>query len=206
MIRLEFFAELKNKNQLLYRFGWFNVLLFFASIVLFFVDDTIITGINAWIKPMKFAISIILYSWTFAWLLQYLPNSKQKFISWGIVICMLVENSLIFMQAARGVSSHFNITTAFDGIIFSIMGLFILINTFLILYTIILFFTQKIELETSLLWAWRAGLLFFFLGGISGGIMSGILHHTIGAVDGGPGLPFLNWSTLAGDIFENLSS
>ena len=113
---------------------------------------------------------------------------------------MLVENSLIFMQAARGVSSHFNITTAFDGIIFSIMGLFILINTFLILYTIILFFTQKIELETSLLWAWRAGLLFFFLGGISGGIMSGTLHHTIGAVDGGPGLPFLNWSTLAGDI------
>ena len=34
------------------------------------------------------------------------------------------------------------------------------------------------------------GLIFFFLGGISGGMMSALLTHTIGAEDGGPGLPF----------------
>jgi len=196
----DFFKELKKRNPLLYNFGWFNVILLVIAIVLCTVDNTQITGINAWIKPMKFAISITVYAWTFGWILHYIPNQKQiNFISRGVVICMLVENSLIFMQAARGVRSHYNITTVFDIAVFNTMGIFILINTFIILYTIILFF-QKIELETPLLWAWRAGLIFFFLGGISGGIMAGALHHTIGAADGGPGLPFLNWSTLAGDL------
>ena len=30
--------------------------------------------------------------------------------------------------------------------------------------------------------------------------MSGLVTHTIGAEDGGPGLQFFNWSTIAGDI------
>lgn len=200
MSLLDFFKEIKKRNSLLYRFGWLNVWLFVIGIVLFFTDNTLITGINAWIKPMKFAISITIYSWTFAWLLQYIPDQKKiNFISVGVVMCMLIENSLIFMQAARGVRSHFNITSTFDIAVFNTMGIAILINTLFILYTIILFF-QKIELETPMLWAWRAGLIFFFLGGISGGIMAATLHHTIGAPDGGPGLPFLNWSTLAGDL------
>ncbi len=197
----EFLIELKVRNKILFWFGWLNILMLVTAIALYFIDSTAITGINAWIKPMKFAISIVIYSWTFAWLLHYLPSTRKiNFISRGIVVCMLVENSLIFMQAARGVRSHFNVTSAFDGMIFSIMGGFILINTFLIIYTIILFFSRNIKMESSLLWAWRAGLIFFFLGGISGGVMSGILHHTMGGEDGGPGLPFLNWSTLFGDI------
>jgi hypothetical protein len=168
---------------------------------MFFTDDTIVSGINAWIKPAKFAISIVVYLWTFAWLLWYIPDDRKiNIITWIVIVCMTVENSLIFMQAFRGVRSHFNVSAAFDGLVFSLMGLFILINTFAVLYTIILFFTEKIELEKTSLVAWRIGLILFFLGAVSGGIMSGILKHTIGGPDDGPGLPLLNWSTVAGDV------
>ncbi len=198
---LEFIVELRRRNEPLFWFGWLNVFLLLLATAMFFADHTVITGINAWIKPAKFAISITVYAWTFAWLLHYLPDrGKRKFIARGIITCMFVENALIFMQAARGVRSHFNITTALDGMIFSTMGVFILLNTFIVLYTIILFFSKKIALEATLLWAWRAGLIFFFLGGISGGAMSAMLRHTIGMDDGGPGLPLMNWSTVAGDI------
>ena len=156
-MRNNFFLELKDRNQLLFWFGWLNVLMLAIAVAMSIWDETIISGINAWIKPMKFAISIVIYAWTFAWLLHYLPDpAKRNFISWGVIVCMMVENGLIFMQAGRGVKSHFNVQAAFDGIIFSIMGIFIIINTLIIVYTIILFFVGKIELATPLLWAIRA--------------------------------------------------
>ncbi len=197
----EFFSELRRRNTALVGFGMINILLLLLGLVMFSIDDTIIAGINAWIKPMKFSLSIVIYAWTFAWLLEYIPDEKKRrLISRMVIVCMAVENGLIYMQAFRGVRSHFNVQTAFDGAVFYTMGIFILINTFVVLYTLVLFFSKNITLGGSILWAWRAGLILFFLGGISGGYMSAVLTHTVGAVDGGPGLPFVNWSTVAGDI------
>ncbi len=194
-------SSLKERNTLLFWFGWFNVGMLVLGIIMFFIDDTIITGVNAWIKPIKFSLSITIYAWTFAWLLAYLPEQKKAHrIAWLVVICMLAENVLIYMQAFRGVRSHFNIDTLFDGMVFNIMGWFIILNTLTILYTIKLFFSPNVKLEPVMLWAWRAGLILFFLGGISGGIMAARLAHTVGAADGGPGVPFFNWSTVAGDV------
>ncbi len=194
-------AELRRRNSALYYFGWFNIVLLIVASIGIILDDTVITGINAWIKPAKFAISVSIYSWTFAWLLNYLPHSKQvKWITGIIILCMFVENAAIFMQAYRGVRSHFNISTAFDGALFGIMGIFILINTITLVWVQILFFTKGIKLSTPMLIAWRAGIFLFIIGGISGGIMSGTLTHTVGAADGGPGLPFFDWSTVVGDL------
>jgi hypothetical protein len=42
--------------------------------------------------------------------------------------------------------------------------------------------------------------LIFFLGAISGGMMVTHHAHAYGVPDGGPGLPFFNWSTKGGDM------
>lgn len=34
-------------------------------------DSRLVMGTNPWIKPVKFAISITIYVWTVAWLLEY---------------------------------------------------------------------------------------------------------------------------------------
>jgi hypothetical protein len=197
----DFNDEVRNRNPLLWYFGWINFLLFIICFLLYFIHPITITGVNGWIKPMKFSLTIATYSWTFGWLLHYLTDLRKiKIISGGLVICMIVENVLIIFQAARGVPSHYNVQSAFDGILFSIMGIFIGLNSMINLYTLILFFTKSVNSRGAQLIAWRGGLLLFFLGGISGGLMVAHLGHTFGAPDGGPGLPFVNWSTIAGDM------
>ncbi len=201
MIILNLLKEIKQRNYLLYVVSLTHGLLLLAFIFLFLIDNREINGINAWIKPMKFAVSIMAYLLTFGWVLHYLPNKKEiKVISIGIAICMIAEMLLITLQAARGISSHFNVTSAYNALVFGLMGNFIGLNTFLNLYALILFFVRKTTLPQPMLHAWRAGLLLFFLGGISGGLMITNMAHTFPAADGGPGLPFVNWSTEYGDI------
>ncbi len=197
----DWLAELNRRNALLYFFGWANVALLLIAIVGWTVDDTVVSGINAWIKPMKFAVSVTVYAWTFAWLLFYLPHAKQvKWISILVVVCMTVENTAIFMQAFRGVPSHFNVSTALDGAVFATMGLFILINTVVITWVFILFWLPGVRLSPSMLAAWRCGIFLFLVGGVSGGIMSGHLSHAVGVAEGNAALPFLNWSLRGGDL------
>lgn len=197
----EFASSIKRDNQLLFWGGVFHLALFALAGMMYFSDHTVVTGVNAWIKPMKFGLSVWIYLWTFGWLLKFIPSQRKKtLISWGILFCMLIENAAIFYQASRGQTSHYNISSAGNAVIFSMMGSFIAVNSVINLYVLVLFFTEKIDLDASSLFAWRAGLAFFVLGGIAGGLMVSMMSHTVGASDGGPGLPFLNWSTRAGDL------
>ncbi|MDX1700141.1 MAG: hypothetical protein R3250_05950 [Melioribacteraceae bacterium] len=159
-------------------------------------------GINTWYKPMKFALSIAIYLWTFGWILAYLKVKKQyiQYISWGIAVSMLVEISLIMYQAFRGVPSHFNFSTGFDSIIFGVMGVLILINTLIIILCFLLFVISKARLSSTQLLSVRLGFLIFIVGNFIGSVMIGNGAHSIGVADGGPGLPFLNWSTQGGDL------
>ncbi len=114
---------------------------------------------------------------------------------------MFIENFLITMQSARGVSSHFNVTDSFNGMVFSTMGIAILIFTFTAIYAEVLFFRQqKFSIQPAYLWGIRLGLLFFIIFSLEAGFMLSRMSHTVGGPDGGAGLPLINWSTEHGDL------
>ena len=68
--------EIKTRNRLLYLAGLIHAILFLLFFFLYFLDNRHVLNINPWIKPMKFALSITIYLWTFGWLLYYLPNPR----------------------------------------------------------------------------------------------------------------------------------
>lgn len=198
----QFLAELWRRDRVLTSAGWFmlGLLAIMAAVAPF--DSRTVTGINPWIKPAKFAFSITAYLWTVAWFMGYLPGPRWAMgtIRWGIPILMVLEILCIASQAARGVTSHFNASTAYDITIFAIMGFAIFMNVLLDLTLLGLFFQRGLSLAPGYLWAIRLGIVIFIIGGLEGNVMIGQSAHTVGAPDGGAGLPFLDWSTVAGDL------
>jgi hypothetical protein len=195
-----------------------SLILFAATIILSIFDSRLVTGAPAWIKPMKFAISITLYTGTLAWLLSYVEGYPRlvRWIGGLTALGFLVEYVGIFVQAARGVPSHFNVATAFDGAIFSLMGMFVMVIWAMNIVTAVLLMRQKMD-NRPFAWALRLGLVVTAVGAVLGFLMTSptpdqlsamqagevvsiVGAHSVGVADGGSGLPFVGWSTEGGDI------
>jgi len=191
---------------------------FVASCVGIFADPRIITGMPAWLKPAKFAISIAIFSASIAWLFRYVqiwPRFK-RISGWILTIVLITELVLIDVQAARGTTSHFNAATPADIALFGIMGAMIFVLWLVSAAIAVMLFKQPFADRT---WGWslRLGMLISVIGAATGGMMLGptseqlatirahekvtaIGGHTVGAPDGGPGIPGVGWSTEHGDL------
>lgn len=199
---MNFFTELKRRNALLYWFGLFNLAMAVLCLGLMPFESFQLLGVNRWLKPFKFYASVGIVILTLGWLMYYLDNHRKvRRYSWIIFLAMLFENAIIFMQAVRKTTSHFNYTSPVNGILFSIMGTLIAIFTVVVILICISFFRQKnFEIKPAYVWGIRLGFLFFIIFSLEGGLMVGLLSHTVGAPDGGPGLPIVNWSKSHGDL------
>lgn len=194
--------ELHRRNQVLATSGWLMVgmLAVMAAIAPF--DPRLVSGINPWIKPLKFTASFVAYLWSLAWFMGYLdrPRWALRTIWWGVASVIGTEFVCVTVQAARGTTSHYNESTPFDMAVWVVMSVGIMVNTMLVLWTWGLFLRPAPQVPRGLLWGIRFGMPVFVLGGLEGLTMVFGSSHTVGQPDGGPGLPFLNWSTRAGDL------
>jgi hypothetical protein len=182
--------------------GAAHLILFFLLLFYFPFNNTVILGINSVIKPMKFALTICIYSWTMAIILSYFENQKKvKIYSWVAVVAMCFEQIAITSQALRGELSHFNNSNTYGFIVFQLMGVFILTLTLWTGYMAYIFIKQKKHSVASpVVLSIKIALVYFVIFSLFGGYIGGKTGHTVGASDGGNGLWFLNWSTLFGDL------
>ena len=168
-------------------------------------DSRRILGLNPWIKPLKFDVSTLIFLLTMALMLHALGRlgdwrRSRAWLGWGFGLCMIMENAIISLQSARGVRSHMNYSTVQDALLFAVMGLFIALNTVLAAWLLALWCRARTELAPAIVWGVRLGLLMLLAASAEGVRMVANNAHTVGAKDGGAGLPFLNWSTLHGDL------
>jgi len=197
-----FISELRARNPLLFGVGAAHVILLIVMMSISPFDGREVMGINPWIKPIKFAASIAIYALTMGWLLYELPLKERvnRLVSWSIASTLVIEIALITMQAARGVSSHFNDTTAFDSAVFAVMGASITFNIMVAAYVALKFWGTEAKIPAPYLWGIRIGLTIFALASLEGFVMVSQSAHSVGVPDGGPGLPVVNWSTRGGDL------
>mgnify|MGYP000022005407 FL=1 len=184
-------------------------------LVLFATDSRELLGVSVWEKPLKFLISATFYATTFSWLYTFVEKGKGLASKMGNVIALMliVELVVIVGMASVGSTSHFNVSTPFNIAIWSLMATAISI-VWLATFSLStgLWNSQIMSADLRLAVRWSIGLGLAGMGiaftmtppqpqqvlpenwaGIAGA-------HTVGAADGGPGLPFLGWSTQAGDL------
>lgn len=198
----EWLAEFRYRNSVLYQLGMVHFIVAVILLPGLIIDPREIMGINPWIKPIKFFLSTMIFFFTMCWFLFELRITRIKWvkaITWIYAITFSLENIIILLQAFRGERSHFNIEAPLDGILFGLMGIMIIIITCTTLVVLILFLLHKSSNRIHLL-AVRSGLALHLIGSLIGGVMIQRFGHAVGVADGGEGLPFLNWSTVGGDL------
>src|SRR5713226_7569965 len=100
-------------NAALTILGGAMLITFLATLVGSLVDHRVITGAPAWLKPAKFAISVSVYCFTFVWLLGFVENHPRlvRVVANVTAFSVIAEMIAIILQAARGTTSHFNVST-----------------------------------------------------------------------------------------------
>jgi hypothetical protein len=182
------------------------------------VDGRLVLGASVWAKPAKFGASVALTAFTLALLLRHLevPARGRRWAVGLVTWLIALELAIITVQAARGVPSHFNAATPVDVALFAIMGIGIAVVTLAIGYLGVRAFRQRFT-DRALGWGIRLGFATMLFGSAIGGLMTTptaaqraqlragehpalVGAHTVGAPDGGPGLPVTLWNRQAGDL------
>ena len=182
------------------------------------IDPRVITDAPAWLKPAKFAVSIAIYVFTLAWAFTLIPGWRKtrSVVGWATAVAMVLEFAIIAFQAYRGTTSHFNFSTPLNAVLFVIMGVAIVAQTFISIAVAVAFWRQRFE-DPAMGWALRLGMIITIVGALSAGFMTHptpaqlagaytgrgmpiMGAHTVGATDGGPGLLGTGWSTEHGDL------
>ena len=184
-----------------------------ALIPLWILDSRQLLGVSVWEKPIKFYISVAIFSFTYSWLSSFLTRGGRWVRLTGLVIAvsLAVEIVIILAMASLGETSHFNVSTPTSIAIWSIMATFISIVLFSTVFISLMILFQKqqefnlklalalgsintaVGMGLAYLMTWPTAAQLANYQGIAGA-------HAVGVSDGGPGLPFLGWSTVAGDL------
>jgi hypothetical protein len=182
----------------------FLAVLFVVTVGFAQVDTRLLNGVNVWDKPAKFSLSLGLHALTVALGLQLVSaeTRESKGIRRGtilFIVAVIMEMSWMIFQASRGEASHFNNSTPFTAIMYTIMGVGAVTLTM-----VTIFFGWKITRagQSPMHMATGYG---FMLSGIlttivAGYMSSGTGHSVGGDLTDATGIALFHWSTTGGDL------
>ena len=172
-------------------------------------DPRLLDGVPVWAKPVKFALSFVVYFATLALVEARLsPGWREGRVMHLTVtvltVAMLAEMGYIIAQAALGEASHFNFSTPYNAIMYGTVMAFGAI--LLVLGVAVIGEVVRRDAAADLGPGLRAGIfagfvLTFVLTMITAMTLASLAGHHVGV----PGpearvIPLLGWSAAVGDL------
>jgi len=198
---IPFISELKARNETLFYYGVVCLGLALLFFVLSKTTTTQVYGVNAWLKPFKFALSTFFFAWAVGWYCYYLPDFNAQLFNWSVILLLGFEIVYIAIMAGKGEISHYNTSSPLYASLFSMMALAATLVTLYTAYVAYQFFAHSFpQLPSYYLWAIRLSLLIFVVFSFEGFAMGSRLSHSVGAINDNSNLWILGWSKTVGDL------
>jgi hypothetical protein len=202
---VQFFQSAFVGSKLLTYNGYAMLAAFAICSVLQFVDAREFNGINIWIKPGKFYLSMAVHFLTVAWALSFanqnLRSSRSvKWSAWVMIFCAWAEHAYITFRAANVDASHYNVGTQLNAALYNAMAFFAIL---LVLAPAVVGMKmwranlQNIWTQSFALGFGLTAILTIIVGMTLGGNSS---HWIGGDLTDATGLPIFKWSTTGGDL------
>jgi hypothetical protein len=200
--------RMQRDEPLLTATALFLALLVIPMLAAAMIDPRLHLGENIWIKPIKFAIALSVYTATLAFFARYLPAGTTgtrwyRLFMASVVVAIAAEQVWIGAAAALGTSSHFNLTEPGWAEIYPVMGaLATLLTSATAVYAWQIARNRAMTiapaLKTGLVWGLGLTLPLTL---ITAGTMAGMTGHNVGGAgtDAG-GLWLMGWLRDGGDL------
>ena len=196
---------LYNRQPVLTVYGFILVAIALATAVLQGFDLRQLDGVDVWVKPTKFLVSVAVFALTSAWFFGYVRPERRRglamgYVVWGIIGFGSFEDTWIIWQAAHGARSHFNHADLFVSVMYALMGIgaILLVATTLPLANEIArrpIAGMRLDYRVAVV----MGLILTCLLGGGAGLYMGAQHgHSVG-LDGGH-FPLFGWNRMGGDL------
>ncbi len=176
-------------------------------------DQTMIHGEFAWVKPLKFSISFVLYGASLIFISQYLGSSKRllKATSVAALFGSIAELGVIVAQALLASHVQSGANPLIETVLWFVVKLAIMPVAFAILAMLLMLLREKnlpTVLGSSICW----GALLSIVGFIPGFLMlmpesmqhvfcnQSLYDHVLGHLSSASKIPYLGWSQVVGDL------
>src|SRR5712675_433924 len=200
----EFFRELDATDPVLSRLGWALLLVVPVFAALAMSVPAGAAAVNPWIKPIKFSMSFSTFASTISLLLLGLriPKWQLTLVRRTIAASVALEILSLAAQAWRS-AYHLSGQSLLDTSLAQMTNSMVMVNTGIVCWMLVLFCANRVRtdlIDRPMVSAIRYSIVIFLAGNAIGGYMLARGSHTVGVADGGPGLPFVNWSVIGGDL------
>lgn len=204
-------AEQRTRRLLIVGIG-LPVALAFPSLIALGLDDRLINDISVWTKPLKFQASLAIMLATLLLLLPLIETRARagRGVFLASLVAAITANGEVFyitLQAARGRASHFNDSTPFEAVAYSVMGAgaaFLVLSSLVIGFYIL--FRPRPGAPAGLRLGGGWGLVLgsiatlFTAFALGSGAIDGPGHWVGGVRSDLGGLPLFGWSRTGGDL------
>lgn len=173
------------------------------------VDERMVDGAFAWMKPLKFSLSFVFLFGTLSLVETRMSEATRTgwlllITGWIMATAFLAEMAYIIFQGAQGEPSHFNMSTPFNAFMYTTFMATGAVA--LVLAVGFIGWLVKRDAEANLSPGLREGIWLGFLLSciltlIVAGYLSGHGGHFVGThPQDAPTLPLVGWSGVTGDL------